>query len=112
MSTILERAAALAPALVALRRDLHRHPELAFHELRTAATAAARLEELGYRLRRNVGITGVVAELPGAGPGPTVALRTDLDALPIQEANDVEYRSTVPGVMHACGHDADRKSVV
>ena len=106
MSTILERAAALAPALVALRRDLHRHPELAFHELRTAATAAARLEELGYRLRRNVGITGVVAELPGAGPGPTVALRTDLDALPIQEANDVEYRSTVPGVMHACGHDA------
>ncbi len=106
MSTILDRASALAPQLVELRRDLHRHPELAFRELRTAATAAARLEALGYRLRLSVGITGVVAELPGAGPGPTVALRTDLDALPIQEENDVEYRSTVPGVMHACGHDA------
>ncbi len=105
MSTILERASALAPELVALRRDLHRHPELSFQERRTAATAAARLEELGFQLRRGVGITGVVAELPG-GPGATVALRTDLDALPIQEENDVDYRSTVPGVMHACGHDA------
>ncbi len=90
MSTILERASALAPELVALRRDLHRHPELAFQEVRTAAAAADRLEKLGYRLRRNVAITGVVAELPGAGSGPTVALRTDLDALPIQEENDVE----------------------
>ena len=106
MSTILERASALAPELVALRRDLHRHPELAFQEVRTAGAAAERLERLGYRLRRNVAITGVVAELPGSGPGPTVALRTDLDALPIHEENDVEYRSTVPGVMHACGHDA------
>ncbi|HEX9107915.1 MAG TPA: amidohydrolase, partial [Longimicrobiales bacterium] len=106
MSTILERASALAPELVALRRDLHRHPELAFQEVRTAAVAAERLEQLGYRLRRNVAITGAVAELPGSGAGPTVALRTDLDALPIHEENDVEYRSTVPGIMHACGHDA------
>jgi amidohydrolase len=105
MSTLLERARALQDELVATRRDLHRNPELAFGERRTAEIAAGRLQDLGYQVRRGVGITGVVAELPGAG-GPTVALRADMDALPIQEANDHDFRSTVPGVMHACGHDA------
>ncbi len=80
------------------------HPELGFHETRTAALVAEVLSSLGYRVRTGVGRTGVVGER-GAGP-PIVAIRADMDALPIQEANDVPYASTVPGVMHACGHDA------
>ncbi len=108
-------AAIAAPAtelaeLVATRRDLHAHPELGFQEHRTAALVAERLAALGYRVRTGVGKTGVVGVLEGgaAGTGPkrTVLLRADMDALPIQEANDVAYRSTTPGVMHACGHDA------
>src|SRR5512146_3182146 len=109
MSTLLDRASALAPDLVALRRALHRHPELAFQEVRTAGIVAERLEALGYRIRRGVGITVVVAALPGGGGpagGPTIALRADMDALPIQETNEFEHRSSVPGLMHACGHDA------
>lgn len=105
MSDLLTRAHAFEPDLIALRRDLHRHPELSFQEHRTAEEAARRVEALGYAVRRGVGRTGVVAEI-GNGSGPTVALRADMDALPIHEANEVDYRSTVPGVMHACGHDA------
>lgn len=105
MTTLLEHATTLQPKLTGLRRDLHRHPELGFRETRTAATAARIVEELGYTVRTGVGRTGIVAELPN-GNGPTVALRADMDALPIQEQSDVEYRSGVPGVMHACGHDA------
>ncbi len=105
MTTLLEHATSLQDTLTELRRDLHRHPELSFRETRTAATAARHVEALGYRVRTGVGRTGVVAELEN-GAGPTVALRADMDALPVQEANDVAYRSTVPGVMHACGHDA------
>ncbi len=105
MTSLLRHAELLQDELVDLRRDLHRHPELAFQEVRTAEVAATRVAVLGYEVRRGVGITGVVAELKN-GDGPVVALRADMDALPIQEANDVPYRSTVPGVMHACGHDA------
>ena len=105
MRDFLERARGIQSDLVALRRDLHRHPELAFHESRTAGIAAEAMDALGLRVRRDVGGTGVVAEI-GAGGGPVVALRADMDALPITETNDVEYRSTVDGVMHACGHDA------
>jgi amidohydrolase len=105
MTTLLEHARTLQDALTELRRDLHRHPELSFCETRTAATAAARVATLGYRVRTGVGRTGVVADLEN-GAGPTVALRADMDALPVQETSDVAYRSTVPGVMHACGHDA------
>ncbi len=101
----LERARAFSAELSALRRDFHRHPELAFREHRTGEVVATRLEEMGYRVRRGVGITGVTGELDN-GPGPTVALRADMDALPIQEEGDHDYRSVVPGVMHACGHDA------
>ena len=97
--------------LVATRRDLHAHPELGFQERRTAGIVAERLGALGYQVRTGVGRTGVVAVLRGAGPagpGPerTVLLRADMDALPIQEASQVPYRSTAAGVMHACGHDA------
>jgi amidohydrolase len=101
----LMRAQAFSAELSALRRDFHRHPELAFREHRTAGVVATRLEEMGWRVRRGVGITGVVAEL-GNCARPLVALRADMDALPIQEEGDHEYRSRVDGVMHACGHDA------
>jgi len=104
MNTLLEAAETFAADLVTLRRDLHRHPELSFREHRTADIAARTVEALGFRVRRNVGVTGVVAEI-GSGR-PIIGLRADMDALPIQETGDSEYRSTVPGVMHACGHDA------
>lgn len=89
--------------LVRLRRDFHRHPELGFRETRTAGIVAARMEELGYDVRREVAETGVLA---ARGPeGRTVLLRADMDALPIQEENEIAYRSLHDGVMHACGHD-------
>jgi amidohydrolase len=91
--------------LVATRRDLHAHPELKYEETRTADVVAERLASLGYLPRRRVGRTGVVALLEGRRPGPCVLLRADMDALPLQETNDVPYRSTIPNRMHACGHD-------
>lgn len=101
---MLDRARAIAPDLIAWRRDFHRNPELGFKERRTAQYVAKVLEDLGCRVRSGVGRTGVVAEL-GEG-GRLIALRADMDALPIQEANAVPYASQNPGVMHACGHDA------
>jgi len=91
--------------LVETRRDLHRHPELAYEEHRTAALVAERLEALGYVPRTGVGGTGLVALLEGEVRGPCVLLRADMDALPIQEENEVPYRSEAAGAMHACGHD-------
>ena len=90
--------------LVATRRDLHQHPELGFEETRTATLAAERLRSLGYQVKAGVGKTGVVAVRPGRD-GRCVLLRADMDALPVEEANDVPYRSRHPGKMHACGHD-------
>ena len=89
--------------LVATRRDLHRHPELAFEERRTAGVAAARLKKLGLSPREGVGRTGVAADL-GSG-GPRLMLRADMDALPLPEANAEPYASEIEGRMHACGHD-------
>lgn len=100
-----QRARDLQGELSDLRRDFHRHPELAFQERRTSGVVAERLREMGCQVRSGVGITGVVGELRN-GPGPIVALRADMDALPILEDAEHDYRSTVPGVMHACGHDA------
>jgi amidohydrolase len=91
--------------MVAIRRDLHAHPELAFEEVRTAGIVAERLKQLGLSPRTGVGRTGVVATIEGASPGRTVLLRADMDALPIHEENDVPYRSQTDGKMHACGHD-------
>jgi amidohydrolase len=91
--------------LVEIRRDLHAHPEVAFEETRTAAFVAERLRALGLEPRTGVGRTGVVATIVGAHPGRTVLLRADMDALPVQEENDVPYRSRIDGRMHACGHD-------
>jgi amidohydrolase len=99
-------ADALTPRLVETRRDLHRHPELGNRETRTQGLIAERLRALGLEVRTPVARTGVVGILRGGRKGPVAGLRADLDALPIQERNDVPYRSEVPGVKHACGHDA------
>jgi amidohydrolase len=96
----------LLPQMIATRRDLHQHPELAFQEVRTAGMIAERLHGLGLDVRTGVGQTGVVGVLEGKADGPTVLIRADMDALPIEEQTGLDYRSTVPGKMHACGHDA------
>lgn len=100
---MLNRAQDLQESLSAVRQDIHRHPELSFQEYRTAQLVADRLAELGIAARTGVGKTGVIGDL-GQG-GPRVALRADMDALPMQEENDEPYASEVPGVMHSCGHD-------
>ncbi|HTP02394.1 MAG TPA: amidohydrolase [Anaerolineales bacterium] len=91
--------------IIEWRRDFHMHPELGFQEVRTSARVADELEKLGYRVRRGVGRTGVVADLGEEG-GRCIAIRADMDALPILEANDVPYKSQIDGTMHACGHDS------
>lgn len=102
----------LAEELVEIRRDFHMNPELSFHEVRTPEKIAQYLENLGIEVRRNVGGRGVVGTLVGGKPGKTIALRADFDALPIQDQKDVPYKSTVPGVMHACGHDGHTASLL
>ena len=99
-----------AAATLADRRHLHAHPELSFEEHETVAYVAGRLDELGIPHRRVAG-TGLITEVRGGG-GPTVALRADMDALPITERNEVPYRSTREGVMHACGHDVHTASLL
>ena len=99
----------IMPGVVADRRDFHEHPELAFQEVRTAGIVADRLRALGVEdVRTGIAQTGVTGLVRGQkqGEGKTVLLRADMDALPILEENEVEYRSQTPGVMHACGHDA------
>jgi amidohydrolase len=106
MSTTLPPfAAADLEEMVATRRDLHAHPEVGFEEVRTSGIVAERLRALGLEPRTGVGRTGVLARIRGGRPGRTVLLRADMDALPIQEENQVPYRSQNPGRMHACGHD-------
>ena len=95
----------VAAEVVATRRDLHEHPELGFEEERTSAMVADRLRALGFDVHTGIGKTGVVGVLRGAKPGKTIMLRADMDALPIDEENDVPYHSLAPGRMHACGHD-------
>ncbi len=92
--------------IIETRRDFHKHPELSFQEFRTSKIVAERLEQYGIKVQKNIGKTGVVGVLRGNQDGPTIALRADMDALPIQETGDVEYKSINKGVMHACGHDA------
>lgn len=103
-SDMLSQAEDIADRLVEWRRDFHMHPELGFSETRTSRIVADHLGSLGYRVRRGVGRTGVVAER--GGRGLCVGVRADMDALPIQEANEVAYASLTDRVMHACGHDA------
>ncbi|MEL7314666.1 MAG: amidohydrolase, partial [Cyanobacteria bacterium J06559_3] len=95
----------LQPQLSYWRRQIHRRPELGFQESQTAALISKKLSEWGIEHRREVARTGIVAIIPGHCPGPVLAVRADMDALPIQELNEVEYRSQHSSVMHACGHD-------
>lgn len=95
----------MSEELRALRRDFHQFPELSFKEFETARKIAIYMKELGYEVKENVGKTGVVALLKGAKENPTVALRADMDALPVKEMTGLSYASKNDGVMHACGHD-------
>jgi amidohydrolase len=105
--------AALQDQVIAWRRDIHQHPELSNRESRTAALVAEHLTKLGFEVRTGIAHTGVVGILRGGKPGPVIALRADMDALPVTELNDLPFKSTVTaeyegqqtGVMHACGHD-------
>jgi len=101
---MLKQAHAISEELIEWRRDFHMHPEIGFEVHRTSKIVADELEKMGYRVKRGVGKTGVVAEI-GEG-GKLVAIRADMDALPILEQNDYEYASKNPGAMHACGHDS------
>ncbi|THF84624.1 M20 metallopeptidase family protein [Cohnella fermenti] len=99
--------------LINVRRYLHQHPELSFEEEQTAAFVADRLRALeGIEVRTNVGGRGVLGVLKGGRPGPTLAFRADFDALPIQDEKETPYKSTVPGVMHACGHDGHTSTLL
>ena len=102
---IRDAAHALAEETVRTRRDFHQHPEIAFEEVRTSGVIAERLASLNLDVRREVGKTGVVAVLDSGRAGKTVLARADIDALPIHDEKTVEYRSSVDGTMHACGHD-------
>ena len=103
---IAQAAEALRPRLIEQRRDFHMHPELSNREERTSRIVAEKLRALGLDdVKTGVGKYGVVAVLKGSKPGPVVAVRADMDALPIQETIDVPYKSKNPGVKHACGHD-------
>lgn len=99
------RIAQRQAAWIARRRDLHQHPELGFEEVRTAGIVAQELNRLGLEARTGVGKTGVIGLLEGSADGPTILVRADMDALPIQEENETEYASHTPDTMHACGHD-------
>ena len=105
LSFIKSRVKAIEPKLIEIRRDLHRHPELSNREFRTAEKVTDFLRSLGLQVQTGIAKTGVVALLEGAVPGPTLGIRADMDALPIQELNEVSYKSLNDGVKHACGHD-------
>jgi amidohydrolase len=105
VAAIRERTVAVSDFVVETRRDIHAHPELGNQETPTAALVAATLRQLDFDVQEGVAGSGVVGVLRGGHPGSTLALRADMDALPLQEEDDHPYRSTVTNVMHACGHD-------
>ena len=117
---IAQKADALKDKVIAWRRDFHEHPELGNQEARTAGIVAAHLRSLGIEVQEKVGYTGVVGVLKGGKPGPVVALRADMDGLPVTERGDLPFKSKVvtefngqkTGVMHACGHDVHTSSLL
>ncbi len=106
MPDYIAKAGSLFEYTQALRRDFHRHPELGFQEIRTAGIVAGELNQLGLEVRSGVAETGVIGLIEGHGPGPTLLIRFDMDALPVEEQTGAPYASQNRGVMHACGHDA------
>src|ERR687884_417931 len=102
---LLDSIVTEAAAMVALRRDLHAHPELCFQEVRTSDLVAAKLTEWGIPVHRGLGKTGVVGTIRKGSSARAVGLRADMDALPVPEANTFAHASKNPGKMHACGHD-------
>ncbi|GAC1414058.1 MAG: amidohydrolase [Candidatus Velthaea sp.] len=105
MTATLDIPQVLIDDVIALRRDFHRHPELGFEEQRTSGIVAERLRKLGYEVHTGIATTGVVGVMKGTKPGKTIMLRADMDGLPIDEENPVDYKSTKSVHMHACGHD-------
>lgn len=106
MASALELAKGIEAELIALRRDFHQHPEIAYEEARTSAKVADQCERLGLAVQRGAARTGVIATLNPEKAGPVMAFRADMDALPIQEETDAPYKSATPGKGHLCGHDA------
>ena len=102
----------IEPALIEIRRDIHAHPELGFEEVRTAGIVARELARLGIGHQTSVGKTGVVGLIEGGRPGPVLAIRADMDALPIEEKTGLPFASTKPGLMHACGHDLHTTTLI
>lgn len=102
----------LFPKMMNWRRHLHQYPELSFHERVTSSWIATQLSELGIEVQTGVGGHGLIATIKGDQPGPVIALRADIDALPIQDEKKCEYASKVPNVMHACGHDAHTSTLL
>src|SRR5437667_1380718 len=106
MKYLLEEVKEFEPRIIEIRRRVHQHPELAYHEVETGRLVANVLKSLGVEVRTGVGGTGVLGVLKGTSPGRVVALRADMDALPVQEMVNLPFKSKVKGVMHACGHDS------
>jgi amidohydrolase len=104
-TAIRDAARRVEPGLIEIRRDIHAYPELGFEEVRTAGVVARELTRLGIRHQTGVGRTGVVGLIEGGRPGPVLAIRADMDALPIEEKTGLAFASTKSGLMHACGHD-------
>jgi amidohydrolase len=109
---VRQKADAIADEIIELRRQLHKHPELSNREVQTSALVKKSLAPLGLEIQAGLAGTGLTGILRGSQPGDTIAIRADMDGLPIQEARETAYRSEVPGVMHACGHDFHMAAVV
>ncbi|MFC2947503.1 M20 metallopeptidase family protein [Virgibacillus sediminis] len=112
LENIYNRLEEIFPEIVELRRDFHMYPELSHEEEKTPEKIAEYLKGLGIDVQTGVGGRGVIGILKGGKPGRTIALRADFDGLPIEEENDIDYKSRVPGVMHACGHDVHTASLL
>ncbi|MDH5402273.1 MAG: amidohydrolase [Candidatus Heimdallarchaeota archaeon] len=108
MSSIREDAESMKDKLINIRRTIHMNPELGFNEYETAKLIKEKLDELGIPYKSEIAKTGIVATIQGTGNGngKRILIRADMDALPMQENNDVEYKSQVDGVSHSCGHDS------
>jgi amidohydrolase len=111
-AAIREATQRIEPALIEIRRDIHANPELGFEEIRTAGVVARELSRLGIAHQTGIGKTGVVGLIEGGRPGPVLAIRADMDALPIEERTGLPFASTKPGLMHACGHDIHTTTLI